>query len=180
VNGETKKEMSQIASFYTLSADKTHALLEAVAPQKRKVEKRTLIFKRKVEETFDGFWQFLREHAREQKEYGYSADGFLDLELILAEKGSMIFTFGATELSQQLSDLRRASIAVFDELDAQKALEMLSRVAITEVEVRQYYQENRPPEYEELGTEAVLAAFEQAKKWLSSVQNDEIGILILG
>ncbi len=166
---EAKKEMSQIASFYTVSVAKTRALLEAAAPQKRKGKK-----------TFDGFWQFLREHAREQNEYNYSADGFLDLELILAEKESMIFSFGETELSQQLSDIRKTSIAVFDEPDAQKALEMLGQAAITKVKVRQYYQENRPPEYKEPGTKAVLAAFEQAKEWLSSVQNDEIGILILG
>jgi hypothetical protein len=171
--------MSQIASFYTVSADKINALLEAAVPQKREVEKRAFIFKRKVK-VFDGFWEFLAEHACEQEAYGYSADGFLDLELILAEEESIISGLGDAQLSNQLSSIRKASIAVFDAPAAHKALGMLGRIAITESQVRRYYQQNYPPEYKEPGTEAVLAAYGQVKRWLSAVQGDEIGILIVG
>ena len=169
-----------IALFYTIPSEKIQALLEAANPQRRTVQKKFLFFKRDVEETFDGFWDFLKKHANEQEEYGYSGIGFCDLDLVLAERDRMLFDFGLLEPSQQLSAARNTDMAVFDQQTATAELAMLDSIALTEPEVKQYFRQDGRPDEEGVGTEAVLAAYAQAKKWLSSVHSSEVGILIVG
>ncbi|NQU22458.1 MAG: hypothetical protein HQ567_14370 [Candidatus Nealsonbacteria bacterium] len=172
--------MSQIATFHTLPEEQSDALLAAATPEIKIIEKRTFLFKKKVEERVDRFWDFLDEHATEQERCQYSGAGFCDLDLALEEKGCMLLDFGSCDLANKISEARAASTAVFDHHAATAALAKLNEVGLSEGEVRKYYQENNPPEDEDLGTEAVLAAFDISRKWLASVCEREIGLLIVG
>lgn len=172
--------MSQLATFFTLSKIQIDALLVAATPESKVIEKKGFLFKKKVEEQVDHFWDFLKEHAKEQDEYQYSGTGFCDLELVLEENGCELSNFGCCDLADKLFKARSTSIEVFDYEAARKALDSMSNINLSEAKVRKYYQENNPPEDEGPGTEAVLAAFDIYKKWLASVADDEIGLLLVG
>ncbi|GEM_PF-6778217 len=172
--------MSVLATFYTLPTSQSTALLAAATPETKLIEKKGFLFKRKLEEQIDHFWDFLNRHATEQQSYAFSGTGFCDLDLVLEEKGCMLFDFGNTELASKLSVIRASSIAVFDAPAAQTVLSKLSDLGLKEAEVRNYYQENHPSEYEDPGTEAVLAAYDLCLTWLSKVGDEDIGILMIG
>ena len=172
--------MSLIATFHTLPQDSSDALLQAATPEIKVVEKKGLLFKKKVEERVDHFFDFLKEHAAEQDEYPYSGDGFCDLDLVLEDKGCLLFDAGSCDLASKMSEVRGTSIAVFDRAAAAAALQKLDSVRLTQDELHRFYQEEGRPEDEEAGSEAVLAAFAVARKWLASVAEEQIGLLIVG
>jgi hypothetical protein len=138
------------------------------------------MFKKPMEKQIDHFPDFLCEHAVEQQEYPYSGYGFCDLDSFLKEtRGWTLFELGSCDLATKISEARATSIAVFDSNAAKVALATLNSTPLEEFEVRNYFQENHPPEDEDPGTEAVLVAFEISKKWLAAVGGDEIGLLIV-
>ena len=169
--------MSQIVLFYTLPESKLDDLLDAAEPKTKQIEKGFLVFKSTTQETVDGFWDFLKTYATEQETFQYSALGFLDLDLILMDKSKMIFSFGDKEISEKLSNLRNSSIAVLNKNSANQVLDMMSGVSIESPDIKGYFRDSNRP-FEELGQEAILAAFDHAKKWFKSINNGEIGLLI--
>ncbi len=172
--------MSQIATFYTLSRDQSDLLLAAATPETKLVEKRFLyLFKKQVEEQVDHFWDFIEGHAAEQKHYPYSGAGFVQLDLLLEEKDCMLYDLGQCDFARTISEARGESIGVFGHTEAAATLAKLDEVALSEADVRRYFQEDYPSEDEDLGTEAVLAAFDICKEWMASVGENEIGLLIV-
>lgn len=172
--------MSLIASFYTLDQKMSEVLLAAAAPQRQVIEKKILCFTRKIEQTVDVFWDFLREQATPQENSGYSGTGFTDLELVLEAKGINLYQFGAGEFARKLAAARPAIVAVFDHADALNTLKMLDETTLTRDEARQYSQEDFPNEDDVMVAESILAAYDLFKKWLGSVEESQIGLLMIG
>ncbi len=172
--------MSSIASFYLLEKDLSEALLQAVVPQRKVIEKKVLFFTRKLEQTVDNFWNFLKEHATEQESFGYSGTGFTDLEPLLEEKGINLYQFGSGELAQKLAAARPAIVAVFDQAAAMNTLKLLNETVLSQDEARQYSLENFPNEDEVLVAESILAARDIFESWLGAVKTSKIGLLIIG
>ena len=172
--------MSLTATFHTLPKDRSDALLRAATPEIKVVGKKGLLFKKKVEERVDHLWDFLKEHAAEQDEYPYSGDGFCDLDLVLEDKGCTLFDAGSCDLADKMSEARATSIAVFDHAAAAAALRKLDSVRLTQDDLHSFYQEEGRPEDEEPGSKAVLAALATARKWLASVGEEQLGLLIVG
>ena len=157
-------DMSMFALFYTLPTNQIDALIKAAKDE---------------EKDWDAFSDFLDEQALEQDTYNYSAGGFLDLDLILMNKKEMIWSFCDQELSNEIYEIRNESIAVFDKTASESVFIMLSEINLSEADILEYFQEkNLSAEDEKSGMEAIFAAFDQAQKWFSSVQEDEIGILL--
>lgn len=173
--------MSLLARFYTLHERHSDALLAAARPEIRGIDTAIFMFKKPMEKQIDHFPIFLEEYAVEQEEYAYPGYAFCDLDSLLEQKtGWTLFKLGNCELASKISEARATSIAVFDSDAAKAALANFDEIALDESEVRKYFQENNPPEDEDPGTEAVLAAFQISKKWLAAVGDNEIGLLIVG
>ncbi|GFO54474.1 hypothetical protein GMSM_14810 [Geomonas sp. Red276] len=169
-----------IARFFTLHKKYLDALLAAARPEIRGIDTAIFMFKKPMEKQIDHFPDFLSEYAVEQQEYSYSAYGFCDLDSFLEEKrGWTLFELGNCDLAAQIAEARATSIAVFDFDAAKAALAKFNSLALEESEIRNYFQENHPPEDEDPGTEAVLAAFNISKDWLAAVGENEIGLLIV-
>lgn len=172
--------MSLMVRFYTLHEKHSDALLAAAKPEIRGIDTAIFMFKKPLEKQIDHFPNFLREYAVEQQEYAFSGYGFCDLDCLLEEKmGGTLFELGNCDLATKISDARATSVAVFDCKAAKVALAKLTPLALEESAVRRYFQENHPPEDEEPGTEAVLAAFAISKRWLAAVGDNEIGLLMM-
>jgi hypothetical protein len=172
--------MSQIASFYTIDKDMSEALLEAAVPQRKVIGKKILFFKRKIEQTVDVFWNFIKAQATPQESFGYSGTGFTDLELLLAEKGINLYQFGQDEFAGKLSAARPSVVAVFDQAATKKTIKMVAAINITADEARAYSQEQFPEEDDAMVAKSIVAAHDFIKRWLASVGESQIGLLIIG
>lgn len=172
--------MSLIAAFYTLPKTRLGDLLAAATPETLVVEKKGLLFRRKVKQRVDRFYEFLEQHATEQDHFQYSGAAVGDLMLLLDEQGCPAFDLALADISDKLSVARDASVVAFDSAAAAAALAALLEVRFDEAEVKRFIQEENLPEDDDLATEAVLAALTLTRKWLAAVAEDEIGLLIVG
>ena len=173
-------DMSMVATFHTLSKSRLGSLVTFARPQTRVVERRAFLFKRKAVERVDDFWHFLSKHAIEQERFPFSGVAFVNLDLLLEERGCALVDLGDCDVARKVSNARQTQVAIFDHGTAGVALAKLNQFGLQEAEVRVLCREECPGEDEEEETEAVLAAFDIAKRWLGSVGEAEIGLMMVG
>ncbi len=167
--------MSQIASFYTIDKNLSEALLQAAVPEQKIIEKKLLFFTRKITTTVDNYWDFIKQQTTPQEDYPYSGTGFTDLELLLEEKGISLYKFDSSDFARRLSAARPSIVAVFDHMAAINTIKMLD--GITKEEARKYSQENFPKEDD---AEFIMSAYDIFRRWLGSVAEAQIGLLMIG
>ena len=154
--------------------------MNSATPVEQEIEVKKLgIFKSKKLIKKDVFWEFMQEKSQEQVEFDNSGIAFCDLDMILDARGKMIFDFGIEE-SNELSKIRETSMALFDSGSATSALEFLVNTDLQRPEIESFYKSEGREDESEFGCNAVLSALETAKIWLSTVNKNEIGLLIVG
>lgn len=167
--------MSSIATFHVLADSLRGELVAAAQGQVRQVERRFLFLRWHVPQRHDGYWDFLRQQATEGEKFEYSGYGFSDLDLMLEE---LFDELAVRELSDVLSKARQAFVTAYDQPSAQRLISSLGSAALTDTSVRKFLsEEGRDPDD---GAPVLLAAAEQAKRWLSQVGSGQLGLLNVG
>jgi len=191
--------VSQSATFFLLPAKRFDDLLAVATPQVVRTEVRHLLFLKRVSESVsDDFLPFLRDAGRRGERCDFPGSLFLYLDFALEAHGFTLFQLARPDLSEALSQKRvrpqvgssklpdwikgplRESVPVFDRAAATEALARLSSISAPDRDLRRVATENFPPGDHEVALSTIQGALELTKRWLTSVQKDELGLLIVG
>ena len=171
--------MSLIATFHLLKKTNIDLLFLAAKTELRIIEKKGLIFKKKITETIDNYPEFLKINCTELEIFQYSGNAFNGLDLFLDTKGINYFTSGLQNESDKISELRSTSACIYDHVKASALILSLKEINILEKELSEFIEEEYGVSDSE-ALDAILASLKILKKWLSSIKEDEFGLLEIG
>ena len=170
--------MSSVATFHTIPRSKEADLLTASKVEHKITTKGFLFFKRESVETVDNLGDFLSKFGQEQEQFEFSGHTFTSLELLLEDKGLDLYRFEKQPASDQFRSGRDGHGSIFDTSAAKQTLEAIRKTQLSNSEIEDFLKEDYPEEGLAAGVEAITAAATILEKWLNSVKNDEVGMLV--
>jgi hypothetical protein len=172
--------MSLIASFWTIDSARRAEIVDAFKPlQVERTQRRWGIFRSTKRETTYPWFDYLREHAREEAEFRHSGIAMTDFDLIFAQSGASIFSTGLPE-SDALSEHSQASVALLDECAAGAVLSRLESFDLSEEDVVRFYDADQKPLEWRSEPTSVVAAHRQLIEWCRTVEPGRLGLLMIG
>ncbi len=167
--------MSQIASFYSIEANKLGKLKEVAEV---KFEKRWF---RKVR--VDNFYDYLAANSEQLKPYNWSGYIMFTL-LVYLEEGEPAKSINFRNspyaaIAKYLTDIRDTTFVILTEDHKKKYLQALQPVNFKQDELAEYCKEFGQEDFPEAG-QAMMEALEVLRYNLTEAEKDKVVLLIIG
>lgn len=168
--------MSAIASFWLIPKNDIHYILKKAKPITQKKRVWCVFVKQQY---LDSFQETLNDVGKELLAFSWSGWAFNELDLFLEQLGITLFP-DENDISKTLNSERGPSHYIYGASEALSLSEKLKMLQMTESKIKQLLEREYDEDYVFQNTQAVAEALKAIIFWLDQVDNDSIGLFIIG